>query len=124
MTTSTNEDPRYLLSNYLPNIIVNDPDADNQNPQIEVFSSVFIKTLNLLESAGYYQYYREHVPVIARRQLGNTSCWWAIIALSKQMHPLLIEPGELLSIPNIVKVKTALEVQNNNASRIPRFRTI
>ena len=122
--TSTNMDSRYLISNFVPTVTVQDNDNINQNPQLEVFSSANIKTRKLINSVAKYRFYHEKIPVVARRQLGNTSCWWMIMLANGQNHALTVQSGELLDLPDIDALRNALLVQSNNTSRTPRFTVI
>jgi hypothetical protein len=122
--TSTNLDLRYILSAYLPTVTVYDEDNINQNPQINVFASSMVKALDAMSIYGQYTYRNEHIPVIARRKQNNTSCWWMIMAANGLNHPLVIEPGTILNLPNIDAVRASTQVKDNSSARVPTFVTI
>ena len=118
---STNMDVRYLASSFIPAITVQDDDTINQNPQLDIFSTSIIKAIDLIEPQNYVKFNHEHLPVTARKKLGNTSCWWMILIASNKLHPLEIKPGEVLTLPYVETMRNAINIQANNLSRIPRY---
>src|SRR6185437_5030293 len=118
--TSTNLDPRYLLSRFIPTVTIKDNNGKPLNV-LDVFNPNMIKAIDALTRIGYQQYTGQPITTIAYQKYRNTTCWWMIMLMSQKINPLLITVGFLLQIPDNNAILVSLSPAVNTGQRIPKF---
>lgn len=122
-STSSNLDPRYLASQFVPTITVNHSDNTSENV-LEVFSPRMIKAIDSIRRIGLDRYKGDHITTLAYQRFRNTTCWWMILLASKQIHPLSIQLGDGINYPNIEIMRRAQISAIQRSARVPTFTEI
>lgn len=114
MTTSTNANVKYFKSRLLKTQIV------NKVLRIDIFNYKF--SAGLRQSIKNYQQHRfkddEHLPNISYQYYGTTSLWWIISRFNGITHPLEIDPGTIIRIPNLQEVNDYISEVRSNTGNI------
>jgi hypothetical protein len=120
---STNFDARYLMSKFVPTVAVVDPDGTPRNV-LDVFNPLMVAAINAMQRIGFSQYIAQQITTLTYQRYNNTTAWWMVMLISKQLHPLIIPTGAYISYPDINFILTTLAPAANSGARIPKFASI
>ncbi|MDE1905565.1 MAG: hypothetical protein KGH75_03835 [Rhodospirillales bacterium] len=118
-STSTNENSQYLRSNFigystikLNNVSVVVPDILNTN---------YLGVINNLQPNAKYTYTQgQQITTQAYYATGNTSTWWMICLQNGTIHPLQMQNGDIVFVPNVANAING----TNNISAPPSQSTV
>jgi len=120
--SSTNLNPRYLFSLFVPTITINE--YGQTINVLEVFSTKMIKAIKAIRPTALQHYTGQPITTLTYRRYHNTTCYWMILLASKQLHPLTIDNGDLLVLPDIDAIRKSPTLKLTTGARIPVFTTI
>lgn len=87
-------------------------------PHLDYLSINFQRALSFIDRSTPYVYRGfEHITTIAYAFYGNTSAWRIICDYNGIMHPLDIEPGTTIQIPDINQLSEVLANLSRSTSR-------
>jgi hypothetical protein len=121
--TSTNLDPNYLFSLFVPTITLAFDDGSVVNT-LEVFSPKMIKAIKSMQRIGFERYKGTAITTLAFKRYQTTTIWWMIMLASQQLHALTIDNGDIIAYPNVANIRNSLNKITTGSARIPSFVTI
>ncbi len=95
---STNMNQAYLRSNFIPygNVTVKGKSVSIP----DIFNPRYKQVYDQITPTGMVSYQGEPIPTLSQDQYNNTSAWWLIGIANGVIHPLNIDQGTLLFIPD------------------------
>jgi hypothetical protein len=98
-TTSANENSQYLRSNFIDYVTIA---IDQQQVSVpDVLNPKYLSVINSLTPSSYYTFQTgQQITTQAFNGTNTTSTWWMIILQNGYIHPLLMQNGDLVFIPN------------------------
>lgn len=104
--TSPNENTVFLRSNFIPttNIVI-------KNKSVPVLDIANLSLLTLIKNLKPIQLVdseNKTLPVIAYKNTQTTSTWWMIGILNGVIHPLQLQQGQKVLIPDVTSAVTTL----------------
>jgi hypothetical protein len=111
-TSSTNENSQYLRSNFIPYVQI-----ETNNKQVlvpDVLSKTYLSVINSLSPTAYYTFSTgQQLTTQAFKATGNTSTWWMIAMMNGYIHPLQMNNGDIVLIPNAATAINQSNIQTN-----------
>jgi len=99
-TTSPNQNSQYFRSNFIPyaNITVNRKTV----PVLDILNTSYLGVINSLTPNAQYTFATgQQITTQAFKATNTTSTWWMIAMQNAYIHPLQMQNGDIVYIPNI-----------------------
>ena len=125
-----NQDPRYStfykkkadIKTFQPLVPVEQP-SGKTDYFVDALNHKFLKRINNIQNFTLFKHDGvTHITTIAFQVYGSTGYWWAIMLYNGFMHPLEIEAGYFLKIPNQQELE--LQLQETKKEYSPGSRTV
>ena len=106
---SPNMNPVYFRSNFIPYATISINNVPYQ--VMDIANNSYLQIINNLKAVSVVNSVNYTLPVLAYKTTETTSTWWMIGILNGLIHPLQLQEGQLVLLPDVISA-----ISNNNST--------